>query len=993
MLQLKKIVKTYTAGDTKVTALRGIDLSFRENELVAILGPSGCGKTTLLNIIGGLDNYDSGDLIINGVSTKDYRDSDWDTYRNHSIGFVFQSYNLIPHQTVLANVELALTLSGVSKAERRRRAIDALKAVGLEDQIKKKPNQMSGGQMQRVAIARALVNDPDILLADEPTGALDSETSVQLMNILKEISKKKLIIMVTHNPELAEQYATRIVRVLDGQILSDSDPVPNADTPLRKPERVKKPSMSFFTALSLSLNNLMTKKGRTFLTSFAGSIGIIGIALILALSNGVQTYINRVQEDTLSSYPISIQAESMDMGSLISSFMGVKEESETQKTDDELGSNVYSSAIMYELMNALNSTEITTNNLEAFKKYLETPDANGNLPLDGLATSIKYSYNLDLNIFTKDKDGKIVKSDITELMKKMMASMYGEDAVSMMAANPMMASSGSFNIWEEMISSTEKDDEYLISPLLRDQYDVIYGDWPREYNEVVLVVDKNNSVSDLVLYSLGLITADELAETIKQSSQGQQVDTTIKSWSFEDICGITLKYIPTIDTYGYNAATGTYTDISTTDTGLSYLYNGAEELKIVGIIRGSENAVSTMMSGSIGYTSELTKHIINHIESSDIIQNQLKNPETDVISGLPFPNDDNPEPTEAEMAAAVKQTIANKENSVKAEVYVTIMSQPSDAYIESMIGPAMANMTREAVEQALLGAYTEQMPTADVESVKQYIASMSDEELFGYVREMMTQQMVEQYAAAIRAQFSAMTADQLAAMYDAASFTDAQYAALYDEYVPSTVSDSTYDKNLKRLGYVDINSPDTVNIYAATFANKEKIADVISAYNDTVEEDDEITYVDYVAILMSSITTIINAISYILMAFVSISLIVSSIMIGIITYISVLERIKEIGILRAIGASKKDIKRVFNAETIIVGFAAGAIGIIATVLICIPANIIIRALTGIPTLGAVLPPVAAVILVAISVILTLLAGLFPAAIAAKKDPVIALRSE
>ena len=993
MLQLKKIVKTYTAGDTKVTALRGIDLSFRESELVAILGPSGCGKTTLLNIIGGLDNYDSGDLIINGVSTKDYRDSDWDTYRNHSIGFVFQSYNLIPHQTVLANVELALTLSGVSKSERRRRAIDALKAVGLEDQIKKKPNQMSGGQMQRVAIARALVNDPDILLADEPTGALDSETSVQLMNILKEISKKKLIIMVTHNPELAEQYATRIVRVLDGHIVSDSDPVPEQNVQLRKPQRIKKPSMSFFTALSLSLNNLMTKKGRTFLTSFAGSIGIIGIALILALSNGVQTYINRVQEDTLSSYPISIQAESMDMGSLISSFMGVRAESEAQKTDEELGDNVYSSAIMYELMNALNSTEITTNNLEAFKKYLETPDAEGNLPLDDLATSIKYSYDLDLNIFTKDKNGNIVKADIGELMKKMMASMYGEDAVSSMASNPMMASSGSFNIWEEMISSTEKDDEYLISPLLREQYDVIYGDWPREYNEVVLVVDKNNSVSDLVLYSLGLITADELAETVKQSSQGQQVDTTVKSWSFEDICGITLKYIPTIDNYGYNAATGTYTDLSTTDTGLSYLYNGAQELKIVGIIRGSEDAVSTMMSGSIGYTSELTKHIINYIESSDIIQNQLSKPEIDVINGLPFPDDSKPEPTEAEMAEAVKQVIANKENSVKAEVYVTIMSQPSDAYIEGMIGPAMANMTREAVEQALLGAYAEQMPTADTESVKQYIASMSDEELFGYVREMMTQKMVEEYAAAIRAQFGAMTADQLAAMYDTATFSDAQYAALYDEYVPSTVSDSTYDKNLRRLGYVDINSPDAVNIYAATFANKEKIADVISAYNDKVEEDDEITYVDYVAILMSSITTIINAISYILMAFVSISLIVSSIMIGIITYISVLERIKEIGILRAIGASKKDIKRVFNAETIIVGFAAGAIGIIATVLICIPANIIIRALTGIPSLGAVLPPVAAVILVAISVVLTLLAGLFPAAIAAKKDPVIALRSE
>ncbi|MBQ9080098.1 MAG: ABC transporter ATP-binding protein/permease [Clostridia bacterium] len=993
MLQLKKIVKTYTAGDTKVQALRGIDLSFREHELVAILGPSGCGKTTLLNIIGGLDNYDSGDLIINGVSTKDYRDADWDIYRNHSIGFVFQSYNLIPHQTVLANVELALTLSGVSKAERRRRAIDALTAVGLGDQIKKKPNQMSGGQMQRVAIARALVNDPDILLADEPTGALDSETSVQLMEILKEISSRKLIIMVTHNPELAEKYATRTVRVLDGKIVDDTDPLPATETELRKPERIKKPSMSFFTALSLSLNNLMTKKGRTFLTSFAGSIGIIGIALILALSNGVQAYINRVQEDTLSSYPITIEAESVDMGSLISSFMGVREEADQQKTDEELGNNVYSSAVMYELMNALNSTEMTTNNLTDFKKYLETPNADGVRPLDELATSIKYTYDLDLNIYTKDTDGKVIKSDVTELMSKMMSSMYGESAAPMLESNPIMSSSAGFEIWEEMISSTEEDDEYLVSPLLREQYDVIYGDWPREYNEVVLVVDKNNSISDLVLYSLGLITADEIAETVKQSAEGNQVDTTVKSWSFEEICGLTLKYIPTVDLYGHDAITDTYTDLSATETGLSYLYNGAEELKIVGIIRGSKNAVSTMMSGSICYTSALTEHIISHIENSDIVKKQLSSPDVDVITGLPFPSDSDVEPTDAEKALAVKEVLAGAENSEKASVYTAIMAQPSEEYLNGALDGAMATMTREAVEQSLIAMYTEQMPTADVESVKQYIASMDDETLFGYVREAMKQQLTEEYATAMRAQLGAMTTDQLAAMYDSASFTDAQYASLYAEYVPNTVSDSTYDKILDTLGYVNIDSPDSLNIYAATFADKEKIADVIAGYNETVDEQDQISYVDYVEMLMSSVTTIINAISYVLMAFVSISLVVSSIMIGIITYISVLERTKEIGILRAIGASKRDVKRVFNAETMIVGFAAGAIGIIVTVLLCIPINIIIRALTGIPSLGAALPPIAAVILVAISVILTLIAGLVPSAVAAKKDPVIALRTE
>ncbi len=995
MLQLKNIVKSYKVGDTAVPALRGIDLSFREHEFVAILGPSGCGKTTLLNIIGGLDNYDSGDLIINGVSTKQYRDADWDTYRNHSIGFIFQSYNLIPHQTVLANVELALTLSGVSKAERRRRATEALRAVGLGDQFKKRPNQMSGGQMQRVAVARALVNNPDILLADEPTGALDSETSVQLMEILKEISKTRLVIMVTHNPELAARYATRTVRVLDGRVVDDTAPMSESELPppSDKPAKVKKPSMSFFTALSLSLNNLMTKKGRTFLTAFAGSIGIIGIALILSLSNGVQNYINRVQEDTLSSYPITINAKSVDMSSLLTSITGVHDDAAAlNRTEEELASNVYSSAVMYDLLNALSSTKVTENNLTDFKKYLDTPTAAGLRPLDGLATSVQYSYDLDLNIYAKTEQGKIVKTDIAQLIKEMSAAIYGVGTSSsvMDSTASFYASSEGFKVWEEMLSDESGND--LINPLLREQYDVIYGHWPEKYNEVVLVVDKNNSITDMVLYCLGLLTTEDITAAFRDSADGKPVEADIRSWTFEEICGITLKTIPNADRYSYNAETGGYVDLSETETGLSYLYSEAEELKIVGIIRGSSDAVSTMMSGSIGYTSALTEHLIHKAEQSEIVKKQLADADTDVILNLPFKTEGD-ELTDAEMADAVRRQLADADAQTRAAAYIALMSVPTDEYINAAVEASMSQLTREYIEQMLLEAYAAQMPTADVESVKSYIASMDDETLFGYIRQMLAEQVREEYARAMSESLGSMTVDQLAAMWDSATFSEAQYASLYEEYVPSTVSDSNYADNLALLGYVDINSPSVVSIYANTFADKEKIADVIDAYNDSVAEADKITYVDYVALLMSSITTIINAISYILMAFVSISLLVSSIMIGIITYISVLERTKEIGILRAMGASKRDVKRVFNAETMIEGFTAGAIGIGVTLLLCIPINIIIRNLTDIQSLGASLPPVAAIILVAISVILTMIAGLIPSALAAKRDPVIALRTE
>ncbi len=1000
MLQLKNIVKSYRVGDTSVPALRGIDLSFREHELVAILGPSGCGKTTLLNIIGGLDNYDSGDLVINGVSTREYRDADWDTYRNHSIGFIFQSYNLIPHQTVLANVELALTLSGVSKSERRRRATEALEAVGLGDQLKKKPNQMSGGQMQRVAVARALVNDPDILLADEPTGALDSETSIQLMEILKEISQTRLVIMVTHNPELAQRYATRTVRVLDGRVVDDTAPLSAAEqTPPEKAVRVKKPSMSFLTALSLSLNNLMTKKARTFLTAFAGSIGIIGIALILSLSTGVQNYINRVQEDTLSSYPITINAKSVDMSSLITSLTGVREDNAAlERTEEELATNVYSSAIMYDLLNALNSATVTENNLIDFKKYLDVADTSGARPLDGLATSIKYSYDLDLNIYATTEEGEIVKTDINQLFLELTAAMYGGSAptgtsggVGGMGSSAAMSSSmGTVSVWEEMLSDEQGDS--LINPLLKEQYDIIYGHWPEKYNEVVLVVDKNNSISDMVLYCLGLLTVDDIASTFRDSAEGKPLETEIRSWTFEEICDLTLKFIPTADKYSYNSATGGYVDLTESEAGLSYLYSEAEELKICGIIRGNSDAVSTMLSGSIGYTSALTEHMIDKISQSEIVKKQLADTQNDVILNLPFKSEGS-EPTAAEMAEAVKQQLAGADVATRAAAYTALMSEPTDEYISAAVEATMSSLTREYVEQLILEAYTAQMPTADVASVRKYIAEMDDETLFGIVRSELEKQVRDEYATAMSAQLGSMTLEQLAAMWDGTAFSEAQYASLYDEYVPSSTSASTYEDNLSLLGYVDKDSPTMVSIYANTFADKEDIADVIDAYNTGVSEDDQITYVDYVALLMSSITTIINAISYILMAFVSISLLVSSIMIGIITYISVLERTKEIGILRAMGASKRDVKRVFNAETMLVGLTAGAIGIGVTVLLCIPINIIIRSLTGIQSLGAVLPAVAGVILVVISVVLTLIAGLIPSALAAKKDPVIALRTE
>ena len=997
MLKLSQIRKRYVVGDNMVDALRGIDLEFRENEFVSILGPSGCGKTTTLNIIGGLDRYTSGDLIINGRSTKEYRDSDWDAYRNHSVGFVFQSYNLIPHQTVLANVELALTLAGVSKAERRRRAREALEKVGLGDQTDKLPNQMSGGQMQRVAIARALINDPDILLADEPTGALDSETSVQVMALLKEVARDRLVIMVTHNPELAEQYSTRIIRLKDGVVVDDSNPYHSeAQPPVltgKKAKAGKKPSMSFLTALSLSMNNLRTKKGRTILTAFAGSIGIIGIALILALSSGINSYINQVQEETLSSYPITIEAESTDMTAMLTSLMGARREDGGQ---DHSLDKVYSSTVMYDMLDSMLNAEVETNNLKAFKEYLD----NGGGGIRDMA-NVQYSYDFNFDIYTQDENGSIVKCDVISLMQDALSTMYGGDYSSYFSSMGSMYER--MEVWEELLSG---ENGQLVSDQVMNQYDLLYGSWPERYDEVILFVDSNNEISDLMLYALGLMPADQMRETMTAMMNGESEGEEIRSWTYEELCGASFKLILPAEYYQYDPAGGSYTDMSATETGMDFLYNSSEigtRLKVVGVARPSEGATSSMVNGAIGYTSALTAYAISTTNETDIMAAQLDDPDTDVITGLPFPSDDDTEPADEEKQAAITEYLSGLTTAEKANAYLDVMSQPSDDYVAGVVDQQMEGMTREAIEEMITRQYASEMGVDD-DTVKSYIAEMDDETLFARVEEAIAQSVREQYAAAAAQQMSSMTQEALAAMLDGATGTaDSalpvqpleawQFVYLYDNYMPPTRSSSTYADNLDLLGYVDLASPDTISIYAASFSEKDKIAELITEYNNGVDEEDQITYTDYVALLMSSITDIISGISYLLIAFVSISLIVSSIMIGIITNISVLERTKEIGILRAVGASKKDVSRVFNAETLIVGLAAGLLGILVSILATIPINAVIHKLTGLYNLTAALPAGAAAILVLISVLLTVIAGLIPSRSAARKDPVEALRSE
>ncbi len=969
MLQLRNIKKDYMVADTRVHALKGIDLEFRESEFVAILGHSGCGKTTLLNIIGGLDRFSAGDLIINGRSTKKFTDADWDAYRNHSIGFVFQAYNLIPHQTVLSNVELALTISGVPHSERRRRAEEALRRVGLGDQLQKKPNQMSGGQMQRVAIARALVNNPDILLADEPTGALDTETSVQIMELLKEISKDRLIIMVTHNPELAEQYAGRIIRLKDGLITDDSDPY-HEEQITAQGRRMKRTSMSFMTALSLSLNNLMTKKARTLLTAFAGSIGIIGIALIMSLSNGIQNYIDKVQEDTLSSYPITIQAESVDMTGMMTSLMGIQAADAQNRHDRDA---VYSSTIMYDLMNSMVSAEKETNNLRDFKAFL---DANSGGIRDYIS-SVQYSYDLDMNLYAEDPDGNIVKTDIVQLLQETMSTIYGGNYSSFFSTYGQYYSIA--NVWQEMLPGEQ---DGLVNPLLYDQYDLLYGHWPERYDEAVLVVDDNNEISDLVLYALGLKSNATVAEDMQSFLAAESVEKKQESWSYEELCSKSFRYIYPADTW--RIEDGETVDLTAEQLGLKSLYRDGLEVRLVGVIRQSADALSGMMTGAIGYTHALVEHIMETAETKPLVRQQLADPETDVFSGLPFLDDENEALSKSRKREAAKEYIAGATEKEIAELYVTYMCEPDETTLNDMLDEQLEGMDRADIEKTVLDYYPE---------YRSMLEDLDDDTLFDYIRQMMSEQVKTRYAAEMRALYEQLSDRQLAADFELLSLNDDDYLWIYDNAMPPVYAELTLKETLKKLGYVDLNSPSAINLYASTFENKDSISEAIEEYNENVPEEDEIHYTDMVALLMSSITTIINVISYVLIAFVSISLVVSSIMIGIITYISVLERTKEIGILRAIGASKRDISRVFNAETFIVGLAAGLIGILVTVLLNIPINIIVHDLTGIMAINSSLPVLGAVFLVLISVVLTFLAGLIPSGVAAKKDPVIALRSE
>ncbi len=1006
MLELKDIKKDYPAGGETVKALKGITLQFRESEFVSILGPSGCGKTTLLNIIGGLDQYTSGDLIINGTSTKDFKDHDWDSYRNHSIGFVFQSYNLIPHQTVLQNVELALTLSGVSKTERRRRAKEALEKVGLGSQLKKKPSEMSGGQMQRVAIARAIVNNPDIILADEPTGALDTETSIQVMDILKEISKDRLIIMVTHNPELAEKYSTRIVRMLDGTLISDSAPMTEqeilqerkaAKEKAEKEKKAKKPSMSLGTSFGLSLKNLFTKKGRTVLTSFAGSIGIIGIALIYAVSQGTTTYIDAIQEDTLSSYPLTLQAQNMDLGALMEEFIGAAQSD--QHADDA----VYQKPMLYDMVNALNSANGTKNDLRSFKEYLEKrmADTDTEDSLHDAINGVQYTYDTDFLVYTESVDGTILRSDSRELMQELLMEYFGLDMSSMLGLGKdygledTMTTLSSFSptgssaiLWQEMLPG---ENGKLVNTMLESQYEVVYGSWPTEYNEIVLVLDENNEIDDMALYALGLKSKDEIDAIMEAAIHQTEVEVEEEKWSYEDICNMEFKTILNSSCYALDEGTGLYVDLRETEAGMRYLYDNGIGLKVSGIIRPNKDAVSTMLNGSIGYTSELTKYVIEHTKDSDAVTAQLDNPSTDIFTGLPF-QESTGDLTDEQKEAEFRNYIAGLDENGKADAYVKIMSIPTQDQIDEAVSQATSNISREDMEQQMLQGLSEQagMPT---EELQDYISSMSDEELSDMFTQMAEEQFKAQFAEQVQSEMSSMGPQQLVGALDMAleTYTTEQCASYYDEVL--VFSDSSYDDNMRELGYVDLDDPSTINIYASTFGNKDVIEQAISDYNNTVDELEQITYTDYVGLMMSSVTYIINAITYVLIAFVAVSLIVSSIMIGVITLISVQERTKEIGILRAIGASKRNVSSLFNAETLIIGFTSGALGVLVTYLLCIPVNLILHHFTGINTLNAFLSPWVAVVLVLISMALTLFSGIIPSRSAAKKDPVVALRTE
>ncbi len=999
MLELNEIKKIYPAGGEDVEALKGISLQFRESEFVSILGPSGCGKTTMLNIIGGLDQYTSGDLIINGKSTKEYKGRDWDAYRNHSVGFVFQSYNLIPHQTALQNVELALTLSGVSKSERRKRAKAALEEVGLGNQLRKKPNEMSGGQMQRVAIARAIVNNPDIILADEPTGALDTETSVQVMDILKNIAKDRLVIMVTHNPDIAARYSTRIVRMLDGRIISDTAPLTKEEQAEEKKKhgekkaenhKKKKPSMSFATSFGLSLKNLFTKKGRTALTSFAGSIGIIGIALIYAVSRGATGYIDSVQEQTLSSYPLSIEATTIDATSLLNTFMGRAESTSEHENDA-----VYQKAMIYEMMNSLNSLEEQQNDLRAFKKYIEAERADETSKLYSALSGVLYTYDTDLLIYTKNVDGDIIRSDTQVLMADLMRQYLGMDMSSMMAlreqspfSSLMSINTSSNSLWRELVPG---DEGKPVNSVTEKQYNLVYGRWPARYDEIVLFTDQNNELNDMTLYAMGLKSSEEIDELLNAALNQTTVEYDIHNWSYEDICGMDFRTILNSDCYIYDEKTGTYADLRDTPTGLKYLYDNALELHVVGIVKPNEDSITATENGGIGYTHKLTEYIIEHSKDAPAVISQKDDPMTDVFTGLPFKNTDGELDT-ARRAADFHEYIDSLDNAGKANAYVTIKSIPDDTLVQQTVEQTLASMSREDMEARLIEAMAAQTGMSE-DDIQSYAASISDEDMNELFEEMIAEQFKSQYAAEVHEQLAEMTTEQLAGalMMEVSDYTDEQCAVLYDSVLE--FSESSYEENLLALGCIDLDNPSAINLYASSFAAKELIEESIADYNKTVDELQEIQYTDYVGLMMSSISTIINAITYILIAFVAVSLVVSSIMIGVITLISVQERTKEIGILRAIGASKRNVSNMFNAETVIIGFTSGMLGVLITYLLCILINVILHHLTGIGNLNAFLPLRAAIILIAISVLLTLIAGIIPSRSAAKKDPVVALRTE
>lgn len=994
ILSLSNVVKVYGNGENAVKALKGVDLAFKRSEFVSILGPSGCGKTTMLNIIGGLDHYTEGDLIINGISTKRYKDRDWDTYRNHSVGFVFQSYNLIPHQTVMQNVELALTLSGVPKSARKKRVVEALTKVGLKDQIHKKPNQLSGGQMQRVAIARALVNNPDIILADEPTGALDTETSVQVMELLKEVSKERLVIMVTHNPELAEKYSSRIINMVDGLIKGDSSPVkPQTETiKTHKENKVKKPSMSFFTAFRLSLKNLFTKKGRTMLTSFAGSIGIIGIALILAVSQGTTGYINHVQESTLASYPLTIQSTSSDLTTLMETFMSAGS-GETEHEKDA----VYNKTIIGELVNALVKSKTGENDLKSFKSYLDSEIVKEGSTLSKSVSGLQYTYDINPLIYTKNIDGKVIKSDANEVMAKMIAQYVsgtmtnggqtgsnGEGGSSM---SSLMINSMSSGTWQELLKGNNGEP---VNKMIKDQYEVVYGDWPNDHNEVVLVLNKNHELDDLTLYALGLISQAEIDEIMDAAISGKELDLEQNKWSYEEICARTYRTILPADCY--KEVGGIFVDFSKNESGLNVLYENGIDIKVKGIIRPKETTDSPMLSGAIGYTHELTEYIITEAHKSPVVQAQLENPTIDVLTGLPFKSNTG-SLTEEEKQTAFLDYVNALTDIEKADMFVKVSSVMPKDQLNAQTESVLASYSDRTVLENDIANALAMESGLDPAQIKEYLSNMSETELKALITPLLQEQIKMQYAMHVESSLASLTETQKVQMLESAlpTYTATQCALYYDEVM--VFSDGSLENNLKTFGAVDLATPYAINIYATTFDDKEVIENCITSYNDSVEESKKIKYTDYVGLLMGSVTQIIDAVTYVLIAFVAISLIVSSIMIGVITLISVQERTKEIGVLRAIGASKKDVSSMFNAETIIIGFSSGMIGVLVTYLLCIPINIILRALTGLASLRATLPIGAAVILVAISMLLTLISGIIPSRSASKKDPVVALRTE